>query len=295
MWPAASFFGAEFVIAYLFLLTSPAMLVLPSFRDSMNPNRLSEDTFLGMLRDLVQCSLAHNTGLGGINSGAAVLNLLRNVIGLALVPAAVLAAAWMGWRGLRHDHDSAALPLCSALASTIVIGATAQALYVHYALDLIMPHERYALYLLPLAGLALVSAADFLQREAGPWRATGHLFFGAAVMVVLFYGCQLNWTHFLTWRYDADTKSFMQQVAARVGDHPTSPIVLGGSWYYEPTSNYYRITRQYTWMAPIYRGDSDAPYDFYILRAEDKDVVSRLGLEPIASGLVSGAVLAAQR
>jgi hypothetical protein len=48
-------------------------------------------------------------------------------------------------------------------------------------------------------------------------------------------------------------------------------------------------------MAPVYRGASDGDYDFYLLNAEESGVASQLGLERIATGKVSGTVLAARR
>jgi len=296
--PAVSYFGALSVVAYLFLLISPSVLAIHDFRHSMNPNRMPDDSLLGMIRELSQNSLAHNAGLGGINSFAA-LDPLRGFIGIVLVPLAVVISGWFGWQWLRRDPDASAPALFAALASTIVIGAALESLYGHWAFDLIMPHGRYALYLLPLAGLSLISAADFLRRERGFLRAASRIasnvFFTGAVLAVLFFAAQLNWTHFLTWQYDADTRALLQQVAARVGDDARPHVVVGGSWFFEPTANYYRITKHWTWMFPVTRHSSDSPSNFYLFTAEDNSFADRLHLKRIAQGQVSGALLAAAR
>jgi 4-amino-4-deoxy-L-arabinose transferase-like glycosyltransferase len=73
--PAAiSFFGPLFAVAYVFLLVSSFLGVFHGFRVSLDENRLADDTISGSLRDLIHYSLAHNAGLGGLNSGAAMLN-----------------------------------------------------------------------------------------------------------------------------------------------------------------------------------------------------------------------------
>jgi hypothetical protein len=306
---AVWFFGALAIVAYLFLLTSPSVQVLHNFGETMDANRMPEDTVFASLRNLVQCSLQHNKGLGGINSGVAAfsegLGLVGWVLGFVLIPLAVLAAAWLGWQKLRQ-RPGESLALCSALASTIIIGAAAQVVYLHLAFGVPMLHDRYGLYFLPFAGFALAGAADLLRRHGGPPRVAGNAFFAAAALLAIFYCGQLNWTNFIVWKYDADTRVLLEQVAARAeavqaksasrfaGRGPR-PVVVGGSWVYEPASNYYRIVRGWTWMVPVDRGASDGDYDFYLLTPEDGDVISRLGLERIATGKVSGTLLAARR
>jgi hypothetical protein len=288
------FFGSLFIVAYLFLLVSPSVAVLHNFAETMDTNRMPDDTVFASLRNLIQCSLAHDNGVGGIHSDAAALGLVRWVMGLALIPLAVLAAAWLGWQMLQQ-RPGESLALCSALTSTIVIGAAAQVVYLHLAFGVPMLHDRYGLYFLPLAGFALASAADLLRRHGGPPRVAGNAFFAAAALLAVFYCGQLNWTRFWVWQYDADTRVLLEQLAARVDIHRDRPVVLGGSWLYEPSTNYYRITRHWTWMAPVYRGASDGVYDFYLLTAEESGVASQRGLERIATGKDSGTVLAARR
>jgi hypothetical protein len=294
---AVWFFGALSIVAYLFLLASPSVLVLRNFGETMDANRMPEDTVFASLRNLVQCSVEHNKGLAGINSGVAAfsedLGLVGAVLGFVLIPLAVLAAAWFGWQRLRQ-RPGESLALCSALASTIVIGAAAQVVYLHFAFGVPMLHDRYGLYFLPFAGFALAGAADLLQRHGGLPRMAGHAFFAAAALLAIFYGGQLNWTNFIVWKYDADTRVLLEQVASRSG-HGTRPVAVGGSWVFEPASNYYRIVRGWTWMVPVNRGPSDGDYDFYLLTPEDSDVISRLGLERIATGKISGTLLAARR
>ena len=48
-------------------------------------------------------------------------------------------------------------------------------------------------------------------------------------------------------------------------------------------------------MEPVVRGPSDRAADFYLLTPEDNGVVQELNLEYVATGKVSGAVVAAAK
>jgi len=291
--PAASFFAPLLSVAYVFLLFSPFLNVFHNFRDTLNVNRLSDDTISGSLRDLIQYSLAHNTGLGGLNSNAGGLELLRLAIGFAAVPCATMAAAWLGWRMISKPDP--ALAACAAVCATVTLGAALLVTYLHFAFDITMPHDRLGLYFLPLGGFGLVAASALLLQQPAPRRWMGGIHLSSAALVAVFYCLQLNWSHFAVWKYDADTRALLDRIAVRAASNPGPPVVVGGSWYYEPSANFYRVTRHWTWMAPVDRGPSYGAYDFYLLTAEDHGVAAALGLEPVATGSESGASLAAPR
>jgi hypothetical protein len=49
-------------------------------------------------------------------------------------------------------------------------------------------------------------------------------------------------------------------------------LTLGDSWLLEPSLNFYRVTRGYSWLAPVTRAPLDArDYDYIYAFARDVD------------------------
>ena len=74
---------------------------------------------------------------------------------------------------------------------------------------------------------------------------------------------------------------------------PSQPACIGGSWYFEPTVNYYRLRYRLAWLAEMKRTDEPrAGCRFYILLSTDERFVDQLRLRRLWTDPVSGAILA---
>src|SRR6266481_961529 len=50
----------------------------------------------------------------------------------------------------------------------------------------------------------------------------------------------------------------------RERNFPSRTVSLGNSWVMEPSLNFYRVTRNYTWLAPVTRKRISSYYNDYI-------------------------------
>jgi len=69
-------------------------------------------------------------------------------------------------------------------------------------------------------------------------------------------------------------------------------IRVGGSWVFEPTLNFYRVTNHYDAWQPSVRQKSTDAADFYVLTNTDRDVVKTLNLRVLLDDPVSKSILA---
>jgi hypothetical protein len=71
-----------------------------------------------------------------------------------------------------------------------------------------------------------------------------------------------------TWQHDAHNDDILEIINRDRERHfPGRTVSLDNSWVLEPSLNFYRITRHYTWLAPVTRepissDDSDYMYAF---------------------------------
>ena len=83
----------------------------------------------------------------------------------------------------------------------------------------------------------------------------------------------LNKTH--EWDYDAQTKSMIDDLEqAYIADALTNratptKINLGINWIYEPTINYYRLSRNLKWLNEVNRNGLEGDFDYYYVFAKD--------------------------
>ena len=73
-------------------------------------------------------------------------------------------------------------------------------------------------------------------------------------------------THIIyTWQYDAHNDEILEIINRdRERNFPSRTVNLGNSWVMEPSLNFYRITRNYTWLAPVTRKRISSYYNDYI-------------------------------
>jgi hypothetical protein len=257
-------------------------LAAPFAKARMADFYVGSDSLLASLRSLIDCSFAHNGG------GPPLFAAWRVALAV-LLPVTALAAAGLGsvqvFRSVRERKEPALPDAVLFLAGGAIAGSAVLLIALHYAAGMPFPSDRTGLYFLPLAGLALAA----LAKRAGRVPAAAIMILAA--LIAVHYLFQWNTASFYVWRYDADSKRILD----RIENVPrgSAPLRVGVSWQLEPSFNFYRAVRRWSWLAPFGRSGPDGDYHYYVLMAEDRPLVARRALREIYTGPVSGTVLAA--
>jgi hypothetical protein len=244
------------------------------------------------LESLRSASFEHNEGLARLNGNAMVLVWWRRVAGLLFLPGALLWGAAIALRRLRQPG---ALPRQEAFLALVCVPAVGSSLLLalaHFVFGLPYPVDRTGLYFLPLAGAAACTLAAMARGGTQVSRNAASVAGFLCVLVVICYVIQLNWTHFAVWRYDADTKRLLAGVAHRFQEASPASVRAGVSWQLEPSSNYYRMIKQWQWLQAVRRDPSGADSDFYLLLSADAGIVAQRSLTIEERGVISGTTLA---
>ena len=201
---------------------------------------LLEDTLLS----LVRCTLYVPS------SAEAVLVAIVLVAFYALVAHAILQ-----WRKGLTPFTLLFLILC---------GAVLLPLMEHHLAGTRFPVERAALYYVPLFALTLIFA---LRGKTGIAISAAIVLVGAWHFARTF-DVRTNYT----WPYDAHDKDVLERIDR---DRGGRNVRVGISWKFEPSLNHYRVTRGYTWLAPLKRDPIDGTEDYIYAVAEDAPRVPR--------------------
>lgn len=130
----------------------------------------------------------------------------------------------------------------AAAASVLLIVALHIALKVHY------PTSRYCIFLIPLftVGGILASREIYLRFPRSYLKGAGLLI---AAVVVFDYGLSLQVTHFRYNAYDVISLKLYRAIAEDAQRRGLKSVRVGGTWWYQPEIDFYRIRYKATWMA----------------------------------------------
>jgi len=94
----------------------------------------------------------------------------------------------------------------------------------------------------------------------------------------------VNLSNFYLWQYDATTKQVMSTIDLRTKEAKEFAGVkynIGINWMFEPSVNYYILTRKMTQLNLGNRLGPDNFYDFYYFLPEDKQIMDKYHLKAI--------------
>jgi hypothetical protein len=174
--------------------------------------------------------------------------------------------------GLRLLFSTEPVP---ALVPLVLILALAAALPVAQfrLLGTLYPIERAALYYLPLLALALTFALDLgTQRARRCYQELTAVLPAGALAVVLLghFGRTFDPHTCYTWPEEAHNVGVLELIDRdRQTEFPGRSVTLGNDWEFEPSLNYYRVTRHYTWLAPVTRDPPTTPGRDYVYARQD--------------------------
>jgi hypothetical protein len=165
------------------------------------------------------------------------------------------------------------VPLCGVLLMMLSL-AVALPILQHYRLHILFPKDRAALYYITLYALVLLSTLYLLARRSRRyWQKLITLSLSAAIGSVLICHFCLSFTAHscYNWPFDAHNKEILEIVDHdRERNFPNRMVKLGDSWLMEPSLNFYRFTRNYTWLAPMTRMPISVVDNDYIYAFENE-------------------------
>jgi hypothetical protein len=175
-----------------------------------------------------------------------------------------------------------ALP--AVLASGSLTGSVLLLIAAHVCLGVLYPWTRTGLYLIWLFLVCCLALWEW------PARWISIPFGAASVLLAAAFLAQFDTRYYYDFRDDAPVSAMMRRLRDL---HPVAPACIGGSWYFEPTVNYYRLRYRLTWLEEMKRTDEPlAGCRFYILRSGDARYADQLGLHRLWTDPVSGTILA---
>jgi len=155
----------------------------------------------------------------------------------------------------------------------LLAGAVALPVLQHRIFHVLYPVERAGLYFIPLYMLTLLFAFEAVAPSGSRgWRTVLSLAAPvvAAGVMLLHFCISFSVTTCYLWTYDAHTRDAIEAIA---GDRGTKdPVVLLNDWKLEPSLNFYRVTRHYTWLAPVTRRQQGKADYLYLTASEVKKI-----------------------
>ena len=154
------------------------------------------------------------------------------------------------------------LPAFSTIAQHFITGSE----YLIY---------RTTLFFQPLLALTLVYLLIF-STQISHFRIAGSII-GICIIsfMVIHTARAFNLEKSHEWDYDAMTKNMVSDleqayIADALSNRATpNRIHLGINWIFEPSVNYYRLSRNITWLNEVNRNGVETPYDFYYVFQDD--------------------------
>ncbi|HKC25554.1 MAG TPA: hypothetical protein VKF32_12470, partial [Thermoanaerobaculia bacterium] len=135
----------------------------------------------------------------------------------------------------------AALPFLSAAA------ALTQSALLHTG----SLRDRTALFFVPLFAFAATAALGWLASRNGGLHLVVSTAAAVLALASLVHLARVaNTRESFLWWFDADDRRVIDDLTRL---HGARPIRLGVTWYFEPSLNFYRVTRRLDWLSPITR------------------------------------------
>ncbi len=221
------------------------------------------------LRGLAAVSVAY---AGRASDGAV------DVVAFLFAPAVLAAALAVGiWR--RNT--------LLIFAGGAGVGSAAVLLAAHIVRGVPYPEERTGIYFLALVPLCLAGLADMFRRSVTA------LFCAAGLALAVWFVLEFQVASFRTWRYDADSRLIAARLAQEGHGRQPASVTVNSSWLLEPSLNFYRVKNGMTWMRPIPKTLEVPPgADLYALTSDDRPLLNRFALKPLAKFQRTGSVVA---
>jgi hypothetical protein len=161
-------------------------------------------------------------------------------------------------------QENKSLIVVNALMTMISLASIMQ----HYLFKTDYLSGRFSLFLIPL----VILNVGFFFQYLFMLSHKNNILIGVCVLScisIVFFISSFNPNSYGEWAYDSDTKQTLLQLDKRYNHLPKHSVSLAVSWPLEPTSNFYRLSKNMQWLKPIPRTEMNDKGDFYIVIAND--------------------------
>jgi hypothetical protein len=170
---------------------------------------------------------------------------------------------------------------CGASVGCVILIAA-----LHFIVRLKYPVSRTCLYVIPLFTVScLLLAKEVSARVRLPaFRVAGLML---AALVITDYALAINVKSFRYNAYDVISRDLYQAIAKDALSRDLTNVRVGGTWWYEPEINFYRLSHKAKWMLPYEIKDRSywwqtpgapepAAYDYFVfIPASDPHLTGR--------------------
>jgi len=139
--------------------------------------------------------------------------------------------------------------------------------------------DRFALFIIPLFWASFILLIDRLLVKK--WL----LFFPGAIAAVMTFHtlAKLNAQSFYLWRYDSNNKQVIERLIGEQKLQHQERVRLGITWLFEPSLNYYRLTRGLHWLEPLDRDGFSEDDDYRYVSEEELQQLTNYTQQLLAS------------
>jgi len=127
------------------------------------------------------------------------------------------------------------------------VGSVVVTLLLHLLTGIDYPNSRYCMFLIPLFTIGgVVAAREVSSRWRSPLLKGVSLLIASAI--VFDYALSLNTKFFRYNEYDVISLDLFRAIEKDARARGLTSVHVGGTWWYEPEINFYRVRYRATWM-----------------------------------------------
>jgi hypothetical protein len=168
---------------------------------------------------------------------------------------------------VRRDFAFTSRLLFTATVLSLIIAASIT--LQNYLFNIRFLSNRTATFIAPVMILAFIGLLDEFRRFR-------YLKVPAGVLAVIIAGVFMvntlrhaNFSHYLEWQYDADSKHMIRDLEKDAGPRTGDQVSLGIVWLFEPSVNFYRKSMDLNWLNEVNRDGYMADFDYYYVMKQD--------------------------
>ncbi len=137
----------------------------------------------------------------------------------------------------------------------------------HLILGVDYPVARFSAFLIPIFLFTLIGGIQYVSFFKNKFIPSSIMTVWVVFTITMFVKkVTLNAT--MEWRFDMHTKNMLETLDKKRNN---KQVNLGINWLFEPTINFYRITKDYNWLNEVDRDGIDENHNFYYIFEEGKE------------------------